>query len=83
MVNLNLLKLTFFYDHYRYLNILELDEDECIDDDLPEGWIKCKHDSGMPVYLNEEMKVCSFSKPYFLGVNSLKVRINILISLYI
>ncbi|XP_060876834.1 microprocessor complex subunit DGCR8-like [Metopolophium dirhodum] len=50
----------------------ELDEDECIDDDLPEGWIKCNHDSGMPVYLNEEMKVCSFSKPYFLGVNSLK-----------
>jgi len=54
-----------------------LDEDECIDDDLPEGWIKCNHDSGMPVYLNEEMKVCSFSKPYFLGVNSLKVTINI------
>ncbi|XP_025191385.1 microprocessor complex subunit DGCR8-like isoform X1 [Melanaphis sacchari] len=50
----------------------ELDEDGCIDEDLPDGWIKCKHDSGMPVYLNEEMKVCSFSKPYFLGVNSLK-----------
>jgi len=56
------------------LNILELDEIVCDNEDLPEGWIKCDHDSGMPVYLNEEMKVCSFSKPYFLGVNSLKVK---------
>lgn len=77
MVNLNFLKLSFSYGFNQYLYILELDEDESIDDDLPEGWIKCNHDSGMPVYLNEEMKVCSFSKPYFLGVNSLKVAINI------
>lgn len=54
---------------------LELDENLNDDDCLPEGWKKFTHDSGMPVYLNEEMKVCSFTKPYFLGVNSLKVRI--------
>jgi len=37
------------------------------------GWEKIEHDSGMPIYMNTETKVCSFSKPYFLGTNSLKV----------
>jgi len=27
----------------------------------------------MPIYMNTETRVCSFSKPYFLGTNSLKV----------
>lgn len=53
-----------------------LDEEDLFNkNELPEGWIMLDHHSGMPVYLNEEMKVCTFSKPYFLGVNSLKVRI--------
>ncbi|XP_025424709.1 microprocessor complex subunit DGCR8-like [Sipha flava] len=50
----------------------ELDNQLFSDDNLPEGWTKVNHDSGMPVYLNEEMKVCTFTKPYFLGANSLK-----------
>lgn len=61
----------YFHQYY-----LELDREFlCYDDndDLPEGWIRCNHESGMPVYLHEEMKVCTFSKPYFLGANSLKV----------
>lgn len=41
--------------------------------DLPKGWKKIDHDSGMPIYMNTETRVCSFSKPYFLGVHSLKV----------
>jgi len=44
----------------------------CSNNNLPEGWIKFIHTSGMPVYMNKNTKVCSFSKPYFLGVNSLK-----------
>lgn len=56
------------------LYILELDENLCDGDDLPEGWGKHIHDSGMPIYVNAEMKVCSFTKPYFLGSKSLKVR---------
>jgi len=52
---------------------LELDEESFNDNDLPVGWKMLNHHSGMPVYLNEEMKVCTFAKPYFLGVNSLKV----------
>lgn len=50
-----------------------LDENSCSNNDLPEGWEKVDHDSGMPIYMNTETRVCSFSKPYFLGVNSLKV----------
>ncbi|KAE9533513.1 hypothetical protein AGLY_009151 [Aphis glycines] len=42
------------------------------DDDLPGGWEKIDHDSGMPVYINTETRVCSFSKPYFLGIDSLE-----------
>ncbi|XP_060859857.1 microprocessor complex subunit DGCR8-like [Metopolophium dirhodum] len=40
--------------------------------DLPKGWEKIDHDSGMPIYMNTETRVCSFSKPYFLGIHSLK-----------
>ncbi|KAG1652101.1 Microprocessor complex subunit DGCR8 [Nymphon striatum] len=37
---------------------------------LPEGWIEVTHNSGMPVYLHKESRVCSFSPPYFLGRGS-------------
>ncbi|VVC41028.1 WW domain,Double-stranded RNA-binding domain [Cinara cedri] len=49
----------------------ELDE-KCGKNNLPPGWKKINHHSGMPIYLNEEMKACSFSKPYYLGTQSLK-----------
>ncbi|XP_050524933.1 microprocessor complex subunit DGCR8-like [Daktulosphaira vitifoliae] len=50
----------------------EIDYNSCNYEDLPEGWKKYDHDSGMPVYLHEETRVCTFSRPYFLGVHSLK-----------
>eukprot|EP00106_Octopus_bimaculoides_P012648 XP_014780090.1 PREDICTED: microprocessor complex subunit DGCR8-like [Octopus bimaculoides] len=39
-------------------------------DILPEGWIIVTHNSGMPVYLHKESRVCTLSKPYFLGPGS-------------
>lgn len=39
-------------------------------DILPEGWIIVTHNSGMPVYLHKETRVCTLSKPYFLGPGS-------------
>ncbi|GFR31776.1 microprocessor complex subunit DGCR8 [Trichonephila clavata] len=39
-------------------------------DVLPEGWIEVTHNSGMPIYLHKQSRVCSVSKPYFLGPGS-------------
>lgn len=39
-------------------------------DVLPEGWIEVTHNSGMPIYLHKPTRVCSVSKPYFLGPGS-------------
>jgi len=43
---------------------LELDEKSCSYHNLPKGWEKINHDSGMPIYMNTETRVCSFSKPF-------------------
>ncbi|KAL1130323.1 hypothetical protein AAG570_013261, partial [Ranatra chinensis] len=37
---------------------------------LPEGWIMITHKSGMPVYLHKSSRVCTFSRPYYLGQGS-------------
>ncbi|XP_064612748.1 microprocessor complex subunit DGCR8-like [Liolophura sinensis] len=37
---------------------------------LPEGWVTVTHNSGMPVYLHKRSRVCTLSKPYFLGPGS-------------
>lgn len=37
---------------------------------LPEGWIEVTHNSGMPIYLHKASRVCSMSKPYYLGRGS-------------
>ncbi|KRZ19268.1 Microprocessor complex subunit DGCR8 [Trichinella zimbabwensis] len=37
---------------------------------LPDGWIEITHKSGLPVYLHRESRVCSMSRPYFLGPGS-------------
>lgn len=42
-------------------------------DVLPEGWIEVTHNSGMPIYLHKASRVCSVSKPYFLGPGSTRV----------
>jgi microprocessor complex subunit DGCR8 len=39
---------------------------------LPEGWIEVTHFSGMPLYLHRVSRVCSASKPYFLGSGSVR-----------
>ncbi|XP_015923719.1 titin homolog [Parasteatoda tepidariorum] len=37
---------------------------------LPEGWIEVTHNSGIPIYLHKQTRVCCVSKPYFLGPGS-------------
>lgn len=39
---------------------------------LPEGWIKVSHNSGLPIYLHKTQRVCTVSKPYFLGPGSVR-----------
>ncbi|XP_052746606.1 microprocessor complex subunit DGCR8 isoform X2 [Bicyclus anynana] len=34
---------------------------------LPLDWITLKHQSGMPIYFHKPSRVCTLSKPYFLG----------------
>lgn len=41
---------------------------------LPEGWLQATHNSGMPIYLHKTTRVCTTSKPYFLGPGSVRVR---------
>jgi microprocessor complex subunit DGCR8 len=40
---------------------------------LPEGWVAVTHNSGMPAYLHKQTRVCTLSKPYFLGPGSVRV----------
>lgn len=39
---------------------------------LPEGWIEVTHSSGMPLYLHKPSRVCTMSKPYYLGSGSVR-----------
>lgn len=39
---------------------------------LPEGWIEVTHFSGMPLYLHKQSRVCTMSKPYYLGGGSVR-----------
>jgi len=39
---------------------------------LPEGWIEVTHSSGMPLYLHKQSRVCTVSKPYYLGTGSVR-----------
>jgi len=39
---------------------------------LPEGWLQATHNSGMPIYLHKTTRVCTLSKPYFLGPGSIR-----------
>lgn len=41
---------------------------------LPDGWIMTFHNSGIPVYLHRESRVVTWSRPYFLGTGSIRVR---------
>ncbi|CAG2160726.1 unnamed protein product [Oppiella nova] len=37
---------------------------------LPEGWLEVTHFSGMPIYLHKQTRVCTTTKPYYLGPGS-------------
>lgn len=39
---------------------------------LPEGWLQVTHNSGLPIYMHKVSRVCSVSRPYFLGPGSLR-----------
>ncbi|XP_077291316.1 microprocessor complex subunit partner of drosha isoform X2 [Arctopsyche grandis] len=39
---------------------------------LPLGWLMVIHNSGMPLYLHKPSRVCTLSKPYFLGPGSVR-----------
>ncbi|CAG0913366.1 unnamed protein product [Notodromas monacha] len=39
---------------------------------LPSGWIKLNHSSGLPVFLHQESRVCTWSQPYFIGNGSVR-----------
>ncbi|VDL79675.1 unnamed protein product [Nippostrongylus brasiliensis] len=39
---------------------------------LPEGWTRITHNSGMPVYLHRKSRVISLSKPYFIGTEGVR-----------
>lgn len=40
---------------------------------LPEGWVQVTHNSGIPLYLHTLARVCTVSRPYFLGPGSVRV----------
>lgn len=42
-------------------------------DILPEGWVEVTHNSGIHLYLHKNTRVCTLSKPYFLGPGSARV----------
>ncbi|XP_053693247.1 microprocessor complex subunit DGCR8 [Sabethes cyaneus] len=39
---------------------------------LPEGWVQATHISGMPLFLHTLTRVCTASRPYFLGPGSVR-----------
>lgn len=39
---------------------------------LPEGWVQATHVSGMPLFLHTASRVCTASRPYFLGPGSVR-----------
>ncbi|XP_052739221.1 uncharacterized protein LOC112056282 isoform X2 [Bicyclus anynana] len=39
---------------------------------LPIDWMTVRHQSGMPVYLHKGTRVCTLSKPYFIGKGNIK-----------
>ena len=43
-------------------------------DILPEDWTMVHHNSGIPIYLNKVTRVCTMSRPYFIGSGSMRVR---------
>lgn len=43
---------------------------------MAEGWVQVSHNSGMPLYLHKSTRVCTMSRPYFLGPGSVRVGIH-------
>ena len=47
----------------------------CQDTILPEGWVQVTHACGMPLFLNRQSRVCTMSRPYYIGQSSARVNI--------
>lgn len=58
------------YDEKFKTVLVELDQNHF--EVLPEGWVQVTHNSGMPLYLHTGSRVCSTSRPYFLGPGSVR-----------
>ncbi|PAV68859.1 hypothetical protein WR25_22310 isoform A [Diploscapter pachys] len=39
---------------------------------LPDGWMRVTHHSGMPIYLHRKTRVITLSRPYFIGTTSVR-----------
>nr|XP_023029304.1 microprocessor complex subunit DGCR8-like [Leptinotarsa decemlineata] len=52
------------------VKVILVEKDQNHFDVLPEGWIQVTHNSGMPLYLHKTSRVCTLSRPYFLGTGS-------------
>ncbi|XP_039752488.1 microprocessor complex subunit DGCR8 isoform X2 [Pararge aegeria] len=39
---------------------------------LPLDWLALRHHSGMPIYVHKSTRVCTLSKPYFLGKGNIR-----------
>uniref|UniRef100_A0A914Z8U9 DRBM domain-containing protein n=1 Tax=Panagrolaimus superbus TaxID=310955 RepID=A0A914Z8U9_9BILA len=39
---------------------------------LPDNWVEATHDSGLVVYLHKTTRVCTFSRPYYIGPGSVR-----------
>lgn len=57
--------------------IIEIEKGKNHFEVLPEGWLAVTHNSGLPIYMHKASRVCSLSRPYFLGPGSLRVTNNI------
>lgn len=40
---------------------------------LPDGWIALNHRSGGIIYLHKTSRVCTWSRPYHIGIGSVRV----------
>lgn len=62
------MQLSFIY--VTFIVLLEIGHNHF--DVLPEGWVQVTHNSGMPLYLHKQSRVCTLAKPYFLGPGSVR-----------
>lgn len=63
---------TSILDHEVKNKIVLKEKGSNVFDILPEGWMEVYHCSGMPIYLHTASRVCTMSRPYFIGPGSVR-----------